>query len=192
MPTTPTHNRSPRTPRRLRDILVSRTQQRDDEGSILILALVFLLVTSLTVMMIVTWAGNSLLDATKFNQASALDYSAGAAVQIEAQSLRYSYQTTQTDPYACQPTGSSSSSFPWNKVVVYCSIVDNPDSSATRVVTMDACSTGTSAATCESAPFLQAVFSYDDYSESNQLGCSSASDQVTCGTAMSITNWNLT
>lgn len=167
-----------------------RVQLRNSDGSILILALVFLLVTSLTVATICTWAGNSLLDAAKFNQGTSLDYAASGAVLVAAQNLRYSYQSS-TNAYNCTPYSSVPSNSKAPSIEVFCTIVDNADSAATRAVTFDACSSSEPAAACEATPYLLAVISFDDYSESNQLNCSSASDQVTCGTSQSITSWDV-
>lgn len=167
-------------------------EQSNESGSILILALVFMLVAALTVYSIVTWAGNSLVQTKVFNQSSALDYATGAAVQMSMQELRYSYEAPTSGYVACNPVSGGSVTLNGVSVSVYCQIVDNPDSAATRVITFDSCASTISESGCVASPFLQAVISYDDYSESNIDGCSSLSDQVTCGTAMSIDGWTLT
>jgi hypothetical protein len=159
-----------------------------DQGSILILALVFLLVTSLTVYTIATLAGNSLLDATKFNQASALDYATSGAVQIEAQNMRYVYQSSVTNFYNCTPLPSSQTYLP--SVSVYCSVLDQPTTAASRTVTFDSCAASVSAANCQAAPYLQAVISFDDYNLNGTNSCTS-SLIATCGTSMSITGWQV-
>jgi hypothetical protein len=168
-----------------------RIREQNDEGAILILALAFMLVTGLTVLSLVTWAGNSLVQTHAFNQASDLDYATGAAVQMEAQTLRYSYEAATSSFTTCTPGGGSNITMNGVSISVYCNIVENPDSAATRVVTFDACSSTESESACVIAPYLQAVLSFDDYSENNVYGCISLSDQVTCGTAMSIDGWTL-
>jgi hypothetical protein len=183
---------------RLRFYLSSRSRcvrhgrvPHNDDGAILVLALVFMIITSLTIVTLSSWAGNSLVQAQKFGQASDLNYATGAVVQMEAQDLRYTYQPTSTSFYACTPGSGTSITINSVSVVVYCFITDNADSSATRVVTLDACSSSSTATSCQSNPYLQATYSFDDYSESNVLGCISTSDEITCGSGMSITGWDV-
>jgi hypothetical protein len=182
--------------KRLRDL----RQDVDDSGAILILALVFMLVSSLTIYAILDFAGNSLLDSQAFRNATGLDYAVSSAVQIEAQNLRYNYEAATNSAETCTPSNTTvtvgSTQVPVyqsnnESVVVYCNIVDNPDSAATRVITFSACTYVTTETSCLNSPFLQAVVTYDDYSESNQLSCNSASDEITCGTAMSVSSWDI-
>ena len=173
--------------------LLHNWRHRSDEGSTLLLALGFLLLTSITVLSIATWAGNSLVDSLKFNQQASLDYALGAVVQTEVQNLRYSYQPTSASPFACTPGSGNSISLNGQAVSVFCSVVEKPLSAATRIVTLDACiySPILTATTCVATPLLQAVVTFDDFSSSGVLGCISASAQVSCGTAMAVTSWSL-
>jgi hypothetical protein len=190
--------RSPRTANKsTRRFRASETRQtrRGDDGSILVLALVFLIVTSLTVFAIATFAGNSLLQTTEFNTANALDYATGAAVQTEANYQRYLYQDTTTSLNTCMPTttnGEEYVQFDNENVAVYCTIVNTPTSAATRVITYYSCPYTVSEADCYANPYLEAVVTFDDYSEDNVLSCDSVSDELTCGTGMAITSWDVT
>ena len=171
----------------------ARWAQRSEQGSTLVLALIFLMLASVTVFSIATWAGNSLVDAVHFKTQASLDYALGAAVQTETQNLRYSFQPTSATPFACTPGSGSSVSLNGQAVSVFCSVVEKPLSAATRVVTLDACvyATTLTATTCVATPGLQAVVTFDDYSSSGVFGCLSASAEVSCGTAMAITSWSL-
>lgn len=163
----------------------------DDRGAILILALVFMIVTSLAVYTLSTWAGNSLIQAESFKSGSELTYATGAAVQMEAQSLRYAFQSTTSGFESCTPGSGTSITLDSQSVTVYCSIVDQANSAASRVITFDACESTSTETECESNPYLQATYTYDDYSASDEDGCTSTSDEVTCGSGMSITGWEV-
>jgi hypothetical protein len=182
------------------DHVRSRRAERDQRGEILVFALIFLIVVSLTVAMIASWASNSLKDTVAFSTSSSLQYATGAAVQMEAQILRYAWQPTSESFDNCTPgtgstlvNGTSVASVTINKVAVtvYCSIVDGVDSAASRVVVFDSCVATESESNCLNYPYLQATISFDDYSEQNDLNCDSASDELSCGTGMSITAWEV-
>ncbi len=163
--------------------------QSKDAGSSLILAIFFLFATGLVVLALVSWSGNSLVDTLKLNNDSSLEYTSGSAVQIEIQTLRYAYQDATSSAYNCSPGGGASYTLNNTSVSVYCSIVHNPDSATTRVVTMYVCSSSTSQSSCVSNPYLQAVVTFDDYNQADVDQCTSSSVQSTCGTAMAITSW---
>lgn len=165
--------------------------ESDERGAVLVLALVFLVVTALTIYTVANWAGNSLDQTVQFNTASAIEFATGAAVEMEAQNMRYEYHSATTSEITCTPGSGSSVTINSVSVAVYCSIVINPDSAATRVVTLDSCPTSVSETNCVSNPYLQATVSFDDYSDSDKYQCVSTSDELTCGTAMSITSWDV-
>ena len=183
----------------------------DESGAVLILALVFLVTVSVIVGALTDWVSNDLKNSASFNATQTLNTEATNAVNLGVQSIRYTpllYNTaTVTDqtlnaspPSYCWGTGPSQS-FNMN---VYCSTVWNPQSAATRRVTVSACPmsrtvpiTGTASWTaaqrlCPAKPLLQAIVTFDDYpptgvSSPNQVQC------VTyCGSTFNVNSWNWT
>jgi len=172
--------------------VTSGSRRPDDEvGATLILAFIFLVVIGLIVTALVTWAGNDLVNTKNFTSAKSVQYSTGGAVQLEMQSLRYTYSAT-TSLAACNPNGGAtvqlSSTTP--VVVVYCQKTLSPFSTATRVVNFYACpyKAGITASSCQSSPFLQAAVTFNDYDTGGANHCSSTTT-VTCGAGMTITSW---
>ena len=164
----------------------------DDAGSALLLAIAFLFITSLVVLALISWSGNSLADTTSLNSSSSLEYASSGAVELEIQNLRYTYQAATSGAIACTPGGGSSYTLNSTSVSVYCVIVHNPYSASTRVVNLNSCSSATSQATCVASPYLKATVSFNDYNLSDQDQCTSTSNETSCGTAMAITGWTIT
>jgi hypothetical protein len=164
-------------------------KSRNDSGATLVLALIFLSVTSLIVFGLLSWSGNNINSVAAFQHGRTVNYAVNNAMETAVQDVRYS-------PTACPSTGLV---VPSNNLTVnvYCS----PDSSsvkegataASRVITFKACTSDVSAGACASKPDLQAVATFDDYSSSSVMAlgptvmCSSA-----CGTTMRINSWTFT
>jgi len=165
------------------------SHSRGDDGAILLLSLVFLLAVSLVVGSMLGWLRNDLSNTAAFSTASKTEYAVGAATQVEIQELRYGYTAPTSTPYNCTPGPGSSITINQQAISVYCTIVFNPQSPSTRVATLSACLASVAQATCVSSPFLQATVSFDDFSFAGTFGCSSASNQTTCGTGMTLTSW---
>ena len=161
----------------------------DDRGAALLIALAFLFVAGLLVYVLIGWVGNSVMQTAKFRTVSSIEYATSAAVQLEIQNVRYNYHAATASPYNCTPGGGSSFTLNSQSVSVWCTVVINPYSAATRVVTMSSCLSSVASATCVASPYLQAVVSFDDYSFADQYGCTSTSNQTTCGTTMALTSW---
>ena len=173
------------------------TGARDESGAVLILALVFLVTVSLIVGGLTDWVTNDLMNTASFNATQSLNTSATSAVTLGVQNIRYPHSSTPgrrhpTDltlnaspPSYCWGSGPSQFTDPsWPTVHqtfnmnVYCSTVWNPQSAATRRVTVSACripptlQPGTAAYTtswttmqssCAAQPLLQAIVTFDDY-----------------------------
>jgi Tfp pilus assembly protein PilV len=180
--------------RESRVILKTRTARRVDEsGASLILALIFLVVVSVTVLSLSTWTTNSLNDVAQFRAPAAVRSAVDGAVEVAVQDERYNVTPTSITNVAATPS-------------VVCDTVTVPENSApqlfsiwcdtvqdlantngnTRVVTFDACS-GSPATLC-SSPLLVAKVSYDDYAfpVGQVLTTYCKSD---CGKSMTITSW---
>jgi hypothetical protein len=162
--------------------------RRDDErGSVLILALIFLVVISMTIGALASWTMNDLNNTTAFTSARATHYSASSVTNVAIQSIRYAtlLPSNQTQnvatalgecwaPAAGGPPAVSQLTTNNVTVAVWCSTVENLKSAQTRVVDLYACvstlsgssspSTVTATATaCQSAPLLHVQVTFDDY-----------------------------
>ncbi len=177
-----------------------KVQRRGDEdGSSLLLALLFLAAISVIVLALVSFAENSLADSAKFNTATNVQYSTGAAAQLEIQNLRFSYQATNATATNCTPGNASpvasTATFTLNavKVSVFCTYVSTPTIAQSRVITMYACeedgASYVGAAACVAHPFLQTQVSFNDYTITDKNQCTSNANQISCGTSMNVAYW---
>jgi hypothetical protein len=172
---------------------------RDERGSVLVLALLFLVAISLVLTALASWATNDLNNSTKFSAARSLQFAANSATELALQSIRYtpllaSGQTLNASPanycWGSGPTSelAGASSVDGVAVEVWCSTVWAPSSADTRVVTFSTCLAGVSAGTCALNPVLQSVVAFDDYppgvSTPNNGVCA-----VYCGTGLTIESW---
>jgi hypothetical protein len=176
----------------------SPSRERSETGAILILALVYIVVVSVIVAALASWATNDLNNTSKFNSARSLQFALGSVTDTAIQSIRYypmltANQTLNASPptYCWAPTGSYSTDelvIDGEAVQVWCSTTENFASSQTRVVTFSACLTTISATACALHPQLQAVVAFDDYppGESPTLSTTCSS---TCGEGMLLDNW---
>jgi hypothetical protein len=161
-----------------------RSRDQNESGSVLILAMAFLLAISLIVGALANWAMNDLNNTTKFNSASSLNYAATSATQVAIQSIRYSPLMPQTQSPALNfcwtpQVGyvSQLSNFDGFTVAVWCSTVQTLSSARTRVVTLIACTSTlnpnittsslstvqAAASACQASPLLTARVAFDDY-----------------------------
>ena len=149
----------------------------DEDGAVLILALVFLVSVSLIVIGLLTWVGTSLSATTTFGQSRTLEDAATSAVNLAIQNSRFTFASQMTNaspPSACWYANNVAQQpqvLQGYSIDVWCSMVWQSSSAATRTITYSACPTGgtgsptqtTDPATCASKPLLQAVMTYDDY-----------------------------
>jgi hypothetical protein len=177
---------------------------RDEAGSALILALIFLIVVGGLVGSLATWATNDLNNTAKFTSARTLQYAVSSAANTAIQNIRYAplfstqLLTSASSPSYCWGSGPLSEVSVDNQLVsVWCSTTFALATSATRTVTVQACpvtaavandSPSALEAACVASPMLQAVAVFDDYppgfSAPNNGQCA-----VYCGTGISITSW---
>lgn len=170
------------------------TRRRNDEGSILIITFLFLIMVSLIVVTLSSWTSNGLNNTVRFKKAANELYSADGVTQIAIRSARYTYPTSLSEvcpgtPNPIEIDGVS--------VQVWCSTVDNVGVYITRQTTLTACLTNsqlTGACTTSAGnvpQLLVATVDFDDATvNSNPYNpnCSS-SNQSTCGAAMTIVSW---
>jgi hypothetical protein len=186
----------------VRTLAPPRSGRNDDSerGAILILALSFVVVVSVIVAALSTWAINGLNSTTNFNTARSLDYAASGATEIAIQSIRYTplVGTVQNPsgtivplgPSWCWGNGPKSTAPAINgiTITVWCSTVENLASSSTRLVTFYACRSSTSESVCINRPVLQAEVSFNDYPPGGGVTLTNTCSQ-TCGEGANLVNW---
>lgn len=185
---------------RLRPAASLRGGHADESGSVLILALIFLVVVSVIVVSLLSWLGTSLTATANVGQQRSLEAAATNAVNLAIQNTRTTFaaQLVNSPPSACwynsggtgqQPQPDPSSNI---DVDVWCSMFWQPSSTNTRQIIYSACLSTVSAATCASQPLLQAVVTFDDYTTPvvapapTPVPCN-----VTglCGQSMTVNSW---
>jgi hypothetical protein len=181
---------------------------RDENGAVLVLALVFLIAVGGVISALATWGMNDLNNTGQFTSARTLQYGVSSATEVAVQSIRYtplwSTQTAQnatpSQPTSCWGPGPMSDlTIDGEDVAVWCSTVFTPQSANTRDVTFSACPVtageeGTEtdpqiAASCASNPTLQANVTFGDY-PANQVSAPTTGEcAVYCGTTMTVNSW---
>jgi hypothetical protein len=163
----------------------SNAETDSERGSVLILALVYIISISLIVGALADWAMNDLNNTNHFQSESSLEYAATSATQVAISSIRYNplYSVTASNNppglgYCWTPSGAANLSqltnFDGFNVTVWCSTAENLASANTRVVSFYACTSPTTVpatlaaadadgATCAAKPLLYAQVAYDDY-----------------------------
>ena len=195
--------------RRFASAFRTRTEEsssvgRDEDGAVLVLALIFLMVVGLVITALLSWAGTSLTATGSFQTERDTEYGATAAVNLAVQTTRTTFDTGSPTPFLnnatpelcatyATPGGQSTS------VHVYCTMVWQPYSSNTRVFTYSACLSGTtadaSATSCAAAPLLQARFAFYDYPSagasisSTPQQCQPVSSGGACGQNVAQLSW---
>jgi hypothetical protein len=159
-----------------------------EAGAVLVLALVFLVTVGLITTALLQWSSNDLNNTSNFKSGRSVVYAAGGATEAAIWSARYSL--TSGANVTCPGTGSSIS-IGGQAIEVWCTTVSNVNSAATRVVTLSACPANTPVSTCTGSANVQAVVTFDDYSNANPNAnnCLPAKPQTTCGTGMTLNSW---
>jgi hypothetical protein len=174
------------------------TTTRDERGSVLILAFVYLIAVSITVLGLSSWITNDLSNVKTFANAREEHQAAQSTVELAMQNIRYtpligSNQTWGQFNYCWGSGATTALTIDGFTFDVYCSTVWQPQSSVTRTVTVDACPSTVSQAACTGAspgPYLQAVVVFDDYPPSGaQAVPGSCQLWSWCGEGMTITSW---
>jgi hypothetical protein len=153
----------------------------DEAGSILILAMIFLVAVSLIVLALLSFVGNSFTASASFTSERTVETAATSAVNLAIQQSRITFAsqmenafggpTTNSQPQACWFDSSGNPQQPpaiatdGQQIDVWCSMIWQPYSSTTRTVTYSACPTSVTSVSwqCAAAPTLQAVEVFDDY-----------------------------
>ncbi len=174
--------------------------ERDDRGTSLILALVFVFVIGMVLVAVGGLAANALLNTTNARAERTSTGDADAAVTIAMQYLRYNPAPDPVVAPSCLPPSSTiPSSDPAvnidNPVQVVCTLAVDPTSPQTRVVDFYACPTGVSQSACDSsATLLHAQVAYNDLNADGIDDCYTAlpaAVTTSCGTGMNVVLWDV-
>jgi hypothetical protein len=170
-----------------------------EDGSVLILALVFLLVGALIIGSLASWTTTNLANTTKFKNEGALLYAAGGATQVAMWSARYSYPiNTKPTGYPC-PGSNPAILINGRYIADWCVTTPNINLTITRQLVMTACLMTSAASltqSCASVPALRtnalltAIVDFDDNTSSTKANENCIpTNPVNCGANMTILSW---
>jgi hypothetical protein len=180
-----------------------RGDPRGEAGAILILALIYIIVVSLVVAALTTWASSDLNNTTKFNSVSALHYAASSATEVAIQSMRFNPipQATPTGGVTSAigecwvPLSGPTSTLVVDQVsvTVWCTSTENLNSPNTRVVDLYTCLSTVTSSSCQSHSVVAAVVDFNDYPPGGlptmTVQCNFLTPQ-TCGNGITLASWD--
>jgi hypothetical protein len=169
----------------------------DEDGAVLILALVFVIIVTLSIFGLITFGGTGILNATNLKGERSLEFAADGATTAAVQAVRYSYNsfnvTTEQD---CLPDGPElslpdSATMTINQIAMTVDCTQVPSTvtlpaGVTRAVIFDACQNAPCSA--NNSALVATVYFYDT-SASGVDDCSSPTNSSTCGTGILIESW---
>jgi hypothetical protein len=166
-----------------------------DEGASVLAVLVFTLVIVFVAVAVGRLIASDVKNAQAFRVAREDHNAAVTAAELALQSIRYTplLGTGQTLDEAAACWGSRSHSSVTTSGVTataWCSTVWQPQSTTTRVVTIDVCTSGNglnSASSCATSPTLQAVVTFNDYAPGRLPTRNECT--TTCGNDMTVSEW---
>lgn len=165
-----------------------------ETGSVMILALVFMLVGAVVIGGLATWATNDLIITTRFRNASQLLYAAGGATDAAIWSSRYTVHDTNPIGYPC-PGTRPSVLINGQYIADWCITTPSVSISVTRQIAFSACVNPTPASSLSqncTNPLLTAVvnFNEDAVGVNNQfIQYCTVLNPVNCGAGMTIISW---
>lgn len=180
----------------------------DEEGAILILALIFILIVSLSIFGLVTFGGVGIKNTVNLKGQSSLEYAADGATEAAIQAVRYSYQSFSVPawpPEDCLPDGAVlqepgdtvTMTIDGDDMAVDCVATILPSGSTPRpqdrIIAFYAClQTGAGApATCYSSnAVVSATIDFEDVSPAGIHECS-ATNTTTCGLGVAVVSWDV-
>ncbi len=180
----------------MQPIRTSRPRSRGDEGSVLVVALIYLCAVGIAMYALMNFLGSGLGNVTHFANAREEQLSATSVAQFAIQNMRYTplLSTTQnaSPPSYCWGSGPSSglSNLNGYSLDAWCSTQWDPSSAATRIVTISVCASSVAATACASSPYLQAVVTFDDYPPGGAAEVQGpCTDWGWCGEGMTVDSW---
>lgn len=178
---------------------IAQRGNREDDGTSLILALVFITAIGLLFIAILNFATGALTNTVNLRTQRGLEFAADGAVNASAQWARSTCPDTantatypcaamfSSPPAKCMPNNVGSMSFNTFTLSVYCSGAAAPGK---RFVDFYACTTGTCSATNS---VLHANITFFDSDPSGGVECSGTgpTPTSTCGISMKINSWDV-
>lgn len=174
---------------------------QDESGSVLILALIFLVAISLIVVGLLTFVGNSLNVTSSFANDRSVESAATNAVNLAIQNTRQPLTfplqlLNASPPVACwyDSGGNAQQPPPFDsqQMDVWCSMVWQPSSADTRTITYSACPSTLTSTQCAAGPTLQAIVTFDDYAPGLAVADASPVEctlKQTCGQSQTQNSW---
>ena len=192
-----------------RTVARAESKSSDESGAVLILALIFLVSVSLIVTALLSFVGTSLSATSAFNDQRNLEYAATSTVNLAIQQTRTAFNSSLLEASPPQPcwtpdaSGNSDLTINGYTINVWCSMIWNPFSGSTRIVTYSACpATNPSAITqppkaqndptlCAASPLLQAQETFDDYAANTSVSQSPVNCTAinSCGQTQTQNSW---
>lgn len=195
-----------------------RVGTQDEQGAVLLLALLFMTLAATLIAALAAWTTNDIKNAGNLKSSRIAMYAAGSAIQLAAWNQRYAIPTStsaqmcpnppppgqttagpSTDPYTLKDNPASTVLS--QSVYVWCGPLSTSGTASngwTRQLTMYAYLTGSSACTptgapttCNTtiAPLIKAQISFNDFNPSFVNTCLSGKSGSTCGYGMRIDSW---
>jgi len=190
-----------------------RRPARNDEGAVLILVLIFVIVVTFSIFGLITFGGTGIKDATSLKGQRSLEYGADGATTAAIQAVRYSYDTfNNPQPQGCMPDGATLALPEPNTTSItiaedgsnYAFVTDciaglpSAVPQYTRVVTFYTClynSSNPSVPCTSNDAVVAATVDFEDTSQSDLDECSApvttggTFSTATCGTGETISTW---
>jgi hypothetical protein len=176
---------------------------RDERGTSLILAVVFVFVIGILLVSLGGFAANALLNTSNGRQQRTTTADAENAVTIAMQYLRYTPAATSTLSSCLPPSSTIPSSDPrvnlsHSPVQVYCQQDVFPTQAQSRVVQFYACGWNVTAANCSvgnQTVLLHAEVAYNDLNPQGVDNCYPITPPppvtTSCGMAMTVNTWDV-
>lgn len=174
---------------------ISRNQSRstDETGAILLLALMFMVATSLVVTGLLAWSGNDITNIGHLKASRNTDYAAQGAIEAAIWNLRFSPTPANVAGEPCpNPAASSVNTYPapavnGQSIYVWCTVQSLPGG---RAVTLYAYPCDKSSPSCTVHPYAQADVTVDDLGPGGVPYCPPPSGQTSsCGSAATVNKW---
>ena len=172
-------------------MVTSALRRRDDRGASIILAMVFMVVCSLSVLGLSSSATNDLRNVAKFGGARTLHTAESSTMDLALYQVRYTPSTcpvslaSQTTPIQLTIDGLT--------IDVWCSTISTPLSTTSRQVNLYACADSSvaannTAAICSALPDLTVKATFNDY-PTTYTAPMSTECTFNCGDAMVVNSW---
>jgi hypothetical protein len=193
-------------------VLMPDSVNRNEDGAILILALIFMLIVTFAIFGLVTFGGVGILNSTNLKGQRSLEYAADGAITAAIQAVRYSPDGfSNPQPVSCLPDGAvlqltsdgneasstASMMIPPNgpngvSMAVDCIAgLSSTTPQFTRVVTFYACPQTNGPVLCVAGnSVVAATVDFEDVTSSGVDQCSASTDTLlTCGVGEEIATW---